>query len=199
VRPNLVSVWYDVLSHADCRHVVAAMNATPGVAGGVLRRGQDAVDGRMRTCTEHAVAAAQAVPVLGAMRAVAREAFPLEGAWLKEMLLDGPKYCSYGPGEYFRAHRDRSDDPDDPIAVRTRSLSFVCFLNAAEPVEGLPSFDGGTLVMYVPAADGSIEPLNIRPSAGTIVTFPSDLLHEVRPVRQGIRYSAVAWLHPRGN
>jgi predicted 2-oxoglutarate/Fe(II)-dependent dioxygenase YbiX len=174
------------------------MEAGTPVLGGVLRAGREAVDTRMRSCTERQVAAARAVPVVEAMTAAGQEALSAAGHPPGEMQLDGPKFCAYGHGEFFRAHVDRSADPRDPDMVRTRSLSLVCFLNGVDASEGLSRFDGGTLVLYVPASDGSIEPVNIRPSAGTIVTFPSDVMHEVRPVRRGVRYTAVAWYATRG-
>jgi predicted 2-oxoglutarate/Fe(II)-dependent dioxygenase YbiX len=152
----------------------------------------------MRSCTERQVTAAQAVPVVEAMMAVGREALSAAGHLPGQMLLDGPKFCAYGHGEFFRAHVDRSADSEDPDMVRTRSLSLVCFLNGVDASDGLPAFDGGTLVLYVPASDGSIETVNIRPSAGTIVTFASDVMHEVRPVRRGVRYTAIAWFAMRG-
>jgi len=34
----------------------------------------------------------------------------------------------------------------------------------------------------------------VWPEAGTLVAFPSSLLHEVTTVEQGERYSLVAWL-----
>ncbi|MGA5552399.1 2OG-Fe(II) oxygenase [Streptomyces pseudogriseolus] len=111
------------------------------------------------------------------------------------MALDGPKLCSYSARDFFRAHRDRSEDPLDPAAVRNRRLSIVCLLNDVTLREGLPSFDGGALVLHLPRPDGSVSPQNVRLEAGSIVTFRSELLHEVRPVRAGVRYCAVGWLY----
>jgi len=81
------------------------------------------------------------------------------------------------------------------MAVRTRVISIVCLLNDADSLGGLPVFDGGALVLHVPKSDGTVTPVNVPLSAGSIVAFSSDLFHEVRPVRSGIRFSAVAWLY----
>lgn len=164
----------------------------PAVNGPVLRSSRDAVDPRLRSCLEHALTAELATPVAAAMREVAGRVggAPRPG----EVRLDGPKFCSYSPGQYFRAHRDRSLDPLDPAAVRNRRLTMVCLLNDADPSDGLPIFDGGALVLHMPHRSGQIRPVNIPPRTGSIVAFPADLLHEVRPVRSGIRYSAISWL-----
>ncbi|MET9450143.1 2OG-Fe(II) oxygenase [Streptomyces cinerochromogenes] len=188
-----VRIWRGALSLPDCRAVVEAMARSAAVAGPVLRRSRDMVDARVRSCSEHPAAADGALPVVAAMRAVAGRA--VEGTGWPRLALDGPKLCSYSARDFFRAHRDRSADPLDPAEVRRRRLSLVCLLNGTAPHDGLPSFDGGTLVVYVPRPDGSVAPRNVPLEAGSIVTFRSDLLHEVRPVRAGVRYSAVGWLH----
>ncbi|GJF32756.1 hypothetical protein KNE206_54560 [Kitasatospora sp. NE20-6] len=186
-------IWRNALSPQDCRAVVEAMAGSTAVTGPVLRRSTDVVDLSMRSCSEHLLAPDRTGPVIAAMREVARKALA-DGRWPR-LSLDGPKFCSYAPGGLFRAHRDSSDDPLDPAVVRRRRLSIVCLLNDSTPRDGLPSFDGGALVVHVPRPDGTVEPENIRLEAGSAVTFRSDLLHEVRPVRTGVRYSAVAWLH----
>jgi predicted 2-oxoglutarate/Fe(II)-dependent dioxygenase YbiX len=98
-------------------------------------------------------------------------------------------------GSFFRPHRDNSDSVLDPGYVQARQLSVVCFLNDGDPSTGLPVFDGGTLVVYVTKLDGLLEPVVIRPTAGSVVVFQADLLHEVRPVKSGCRYSAIGWIH----
>jgi SM-20-related protein len=176
----------------DCRSVIDDMVEATTVAGAVLRHSRDAVDPRLRRCSEHPLAAAQARVVVAAMREVAGQA--LDGCPSGETGLDGPKFCSYAVGEYFRAHRDRSEDPLDPATVRNRRLTIVCLLNDADSAGGLPPFDGGALVLHLPRPNGRIEPMNIKPVAGSVIAFRADLMHEVRPVRSGVRYSAIGWL-----
>jgi predicted 2-oxoglutarate/Fe(II)-dependent dioxygenase YbiX len=186
-------IWPGVLSRAVCARTIAAMHRVASVPGAVLRQGADHLDYAMRACTEHHLAGAQAKEVVDAMRTVAVQA--LSARHLRRAQLDGPKFCSYHRGGYFRGHRDRSLDMDDPLAVRTRVISLVCLLNDAEAVGDLPIFDGGALVLYVPKPDGTIASVNVPLSAGSIVAFSSELFHEVRPVRSGVRFSAVAWLY----
>ncbi len=157
------------------------MTATEPVAGAVLRAGREEVDGRLRVCGEHWLTADLEGMVVDAMRAAI-------GPEHQGLLFNGPRFVSYRPGHYFRAHQDRSEDAADPPEVRLRRLTLVCLLNDADPADGLPTFDGGALVVYGPG------PVNVKPSAGSVVAFDSDLLHEVRPVRSGQRFSSIAWL-----
>lgn len=190
-----LTVWRDVLSRQDCRTAVETMTRSATISGPVLRASSDTVDPTMRRCSEHLTEADGMEPVVNAMRAVASRA--IEGARRKRVALDGPKFCSYTEREFFRAHRDRSEDPRDPAVVRSRILSIVCLLNDTTLHDGLLASDGGALVVYLPGPDGSVTPQSVRLEAGSIVTFRSDLLHEVRPVRAGVRYSAVGWLYDR--
>ena len=73
-------------------------------------------------------------------------------------------------------------------------LSLVCMLNDGNASGGLPTFDGGALIVYSRDASGRINPHTVRAPAGSVISFPADLLHEVRPVRSGTRLSAIAWI-----
>lgn len=179
------AIWHAVLSRDICARTVAAMELAEAQPGRVLRHGAQRHDAAMRACTEHALAPEDARPVAEAFRCVARLVH--NGA---PAHLDGPRFCRYGGGGHFRAHRDRSHDSADSHAVRTRRVSLVCLLN-----DDAPAFDGGALVLYLPESGGRFRPFNAPLSAGSVIAFSSELLHEVRPVRQGTRYSAVAWLY----
>ena len=184
------ALWPGAVSRAVCAGVVAAIEAAEACPGRVLRHGEERHDAAMRNCTEHALSHAAAAAVRQALLAVAAAALP-DGA---AMTLDGPRFCRYRQGGHFRAHRDRSNDHADIASVRGRRISLVCLLNDGGAGDGLPAFDGGTLVLYPASGPERFEPVNAPLRAGSIIAFPSDLLHEVRPVRVGTRYSAVAWL-----
>jgi SM-20-related protein len=188
------TLWERVLSRAECLQTIAAMANVSPTAGDVLRAGADITDRRLRSCFEHVLDSGQGRHVTAALGLIARTVLT-EERHLAGHLLDGPKFCSYPEGGYFRAHRDRSRDRRDPVSVRTRSWSFTCVLNDDDPADGLPTYDGGTFVIYVPDADGRVKTVNVRPPAGSIVIFRADLMHEVRPVRSGTRFAAVAWLY----
>jgi PKHD-type hydroxylase len=65
----------------------------------------------------------------------------------------------------------------------TRKLSFT--LQLSEPEE----YDGGELCLYF-----EDKPTITKKDCGYVCLFPSYVLHEVKPVKQGIRYSLVTWL-----
>jgi SM-20-related protein len=79
----------------------------------------------------------------------------------------------YGEGGYYKVHTD-SRGPD---AAR-RALSWVHYVAARLP----PAFEGGALWVFDPEAPDA-PPVEVTPDDGTTVFFPSELEHEVRPVR----------------
>jgi predicted 2-oxoglutarate/Fe(II)-dependent dioxygenase YbiX len=187
------AVMNGALPRASCMRAIEAMMAAAPRSGGVLRKGEELNDLRLRYCFEHLPDQDIAAVVSETLWTSALAVIDRDEA--SRCGLDGPKFCSYPAGGYFRAHRDHSDDPNDPAYVRHRTLSFSCVLNDDQAAGGLPTFDGGTLVLYVREPNGSVASVNLRPSAGSVVAFRADLMHEVRPVRTGTRFAAVAWLY----
>jgi predicted 2-oxoglutarate/Fe(II)-dependent dioxygenase YbiX len=176
--------WPGAVSRALCARTIAAMEAAGARSGTVLRRGAEEHDPAMRACTEHPLAPADAAAVAQVLHTAGTALLAATGG--AAVALDGPLFCRYARGGHFRAHRDRSSDRADSAVVRGRRISLVCLLNDADST---PAFDGGALVLYP-----GQRPVNAPLAAGTVVAFPADLLHEVRPVRLGTRYAAVAWL-----
>lgn len=83
----------------------------------------------------------------------------------------------YKPGDFHEWHVD--------IGVgeaSTRKLSLVAFLSPRS------SYEGGDLVWNPTAPDYPQE-------QGTVVVFPTYILHRVEPVIRGERCSMVTWLH----
>jgi predicted 2-oxoglutarate/Fe(II)-dependent dioxygenase YbiX len=78
-------------------------------------------------------------------------------------------------------------------------VAAVIFLNG----EGDPSvsagYRGGALTLdglfEQPAAETLAFPLEAE--EGLLVTFPADVMHEVRPVEAGERYTVVTWFEDR--
>jgi PKHD-type hydroxylase len=67
---------------------------------------------------------------------------------------------------------------------RTRKISMVVWLN-----EG---FQGGGFQFHEVYQGKNVINL-IKPKQGTIIMFPSWMMHRVTPVKKGIRYSMVSW------
>lgn len=127
----------------------------------VDRSALDAVEGRLDRC-RRAISDYYAVPL------VERE---------------GAGFIRYPEGGFYRAHRDRADDPSWPDAAR-RSIAAVVFLN--------DDFEGGLLRLFV-----GRESLDITPEEGLLVAFPADVLHEVTVVARGTRDAVVDWFYGR--
>src|SRR5580765_2796005 len=72
---------------------------------------------------------------------------------------------SYGDGDYFRAHAD--DGSPDTAA---RVLSWVIYLDLVKP----RAWYGGNLCLA--------DDVRFRPEDGTVIFFPSSMIHEVTPV-----------------
>jgi predicted 2-oxoglutarate/Fe(II)-dependent dioxygenase YbiX len=89
-----------------------------------------------------------------------------------------------GAGGHHSRHADncRQDEQGDWVANHTphRDVSAICYLN--------DEFDGGE-IFFARAQ------LTVRPRRGLILAFPSDAdhVHEVLPVRSGVRYTMPIW------
>ena len=92
---------------------------------------------------------------------------------------EGPGFLRYLAGGFYRRHRDVLSGSGEDFP---RRISVVMFLTSAGE-----RCEGGALRIYQP------DPFDIAPTAGTLVAFPSDVLHEVLPVTSGIRDVVVDW------
>jgi predicted 2-oxoglutarate/Fe(II)-dependent dioxygenase YbiX len=87
-------------------------------------------------------------------------------------------YLKYDKDGHYRAHVDTFMNPGDP---QTRKLTVLAFLN--------DDFEGGKL--FIQQGEEKMYP----PQApGTVIVFPSYLMHGVEPVTSGIRRSIVTWM-----
>jgi len=102
---------------------------------------------------------------------------------------EGVGFLRYPAGGFYRAHRDRGDDPEWDGAAR-RSVALVVFLNTSRAVSPDGEFDGGVLRLHLPERD-----VDVTPEAGLLVAFPADILHEVTDVRGGTRDTVVDWFY----
>ena len=62
-------------------------------------------------------------------------------------------------------------------------LSLTCFLSAPE------DYDGGELEIDLPGMVHSL-----KPSAGSLVLYPTSAIHRVAPVTRGSRLACVGWI-----
>jgi SM-20-related protein len=106
-----------------------------------------------------------------------------------------PQFLVYRPGDFHQAHH--YTEPDAAEEIARRKVSVVVFLNdqSEEPQEG--SYGGGSLVLggLVPGFGDETRGLPVALPAGSIVAFRSDVLHEVKPVTHGERFTVVSWFY----
>ena len=104
------------------------------------------------------------------------------------------QFTEYKKGQYYDWHCDSNETPyDKPEDVNShgkiRKLSMTLCLT--EPEE----YEGGDLEFAFHDLDGNKQPRiceEIRPK-GSLIVFPSFVLHRVKPVTKGIRHSLVCW------
>ncbi len=105
------------------------------------------------------------------------------------------QFLLYRKGDFYRAHLDRADDPDASALTRERLVSVVVFLNSESDQPQDDAYCGGSLTLYglMDGPQGASLGFPLVGEAGTLVAFPSGLLHEVRPVTDGERCTIVTW------
>jgi PKHD-type hydroxylase len=92
---------------------------------------------------------------------------------------EGFQFTNYvAPSGKYGKHVDRS------MNMPVRKLSISIQLTNHE------EYEGGELILY----DGGEEGVTMHKTQGTLVIFPSYVLHEVMPVTKGERNSLVTWV-----
>ena len=94
-------------------------------------------------------------------------------------------------GDFFRAHSDVLDDTQR-ISWR-RTLTAVIFLNSPDHTQ-MP-YTGGELVLYAFSESGRPKGFPMQIQTGQLVVFPAGLLHEVLPVKSGVRQTVISWFY----
>ena len=108
---------------------------------------------------------------------------------------ESPQFLTYGPGHFYVPHTDSTDDAAAPAEIKQRKISVVVFLNASTTTPDSQGYDGGALVFYglIRMAAFAACGLPLEARAGMLVAFPSNVVHEVRPVTRGRRLTIATW------
>lgn len=91
-------------------------------------------------------------------------------------------FSRYEPGMTYGLHTDDAIMGRGEMRVRT-DLAFTIFLN--EP----NAYEGGAL-----AVDSSLGEQEIKLEAGDAILYPAGSIHQVTPVKEGVRFAAVGWV-----
>lgn len=87
-------------------------------------------------------------------------------------------FAKTGIGMYYRPHTDIP-----VIKSGRRDLSFTLFL------EDKNTFSGGELILNIPP-----EAKSVKLSQGQAIVYPTEYIHEVKPVTSGERVVCVGWI-----
>ena len=102
------------------------------------------------------------------------------------------QYTEYKASEqgFYDWHMDASFQEHrtiDELNMALRKLSFIIFLDQ----HGV-DFEGGTFLINNSTESKASEPSSVN--KGTIIVFPSFLIHKVTPVTKGTRRTLVGWV-----
>ncbi len=105
------------------------------------------------------------------------------------------QFLVYQPGDFFERHRDRAEGDDAPSFSRARSIAAVIFLNGVGDAATAEAYRGGALTLYGLFDQSGADALGfpLEAEEGLLITFPADVMHEVRRVEEGKRYTVVTW------
>jgi SM-20-related protein len=116
---------------------------------------------------------------------------------LKLSGLQRAQFLRYQRGDFFRPHQDLSSHPTHGVTLRSRRISTVLFLNRQSRLPEDEAYCGGELRLF--KVDDHPDPVCcVTGEPGLLVAFASEVLHEVRPVTHGERYTVVSWYTHEG-
>jgi predicted 2-oxoglutarate/Fe(II)-dependent dioxygenase YbiX len=104
-----------------------------------------------------------------------------------------PQFLHYRRGDFFRPHRDSSTHQAHGPDLMARRIAAVLFLNRGTRLPEPASYCGGELRLYRIDAEPADPGICITGEPGMLVAFPADVIHEVRPVTHGERFTVVTW------
>jgi len=106
------------------------------------------------------------------------------------------QFTIYKENQFYDWHPDASPTPYNNNKIpqlnnKIRKLSVTVSLSPAE------EYEGGELEFYYPTDNPELKPFTKKceeiKEQGSVVVFPSYIVHRVKPVTKGTRYSLVVW------
>jgi predicted 2-oxoglutarate/Fe(II)-dependent dioxygenase YbiX len=172
-------VYNDILTEKDCDMLIKLYNTAPDEEAGIGGSSNSTVDKSIRNVNRVILPVYKGV---GARLAAAgldanakRWKFDITRANQSEFL----KYPT-GGGRY-KGHIDTSLIMNEESKTETRKLTVLAFLN--------DDFKGGKFFLQI-----GHEKIYPPQKKGTVLVFPSFILHGVEDVEEGERYSVVTWM-----
>ena len=106
-----------------------------------------------------------------------------------------PQFLHYREGDFFVRHQDGNTEQMEFDHLQVRRISIVVFLNGYSDEPELDTFAGGQLNFYDKDHQSRPEPLifSLKGEPGLLVGFSAHMLHEVKPVVRGNRFTIISW------
>jgi PKHD-type hydroxylase len=100
------------------------------------------------------------------------------------------QYTTYEPGQFYSWHVDQHSEPypDGTFAGMTRKLSITIQLTDPD------DYDDGDFEIRDYCDYDSVQTIKGLRPRGSLLVFPSFLMHRVTPVTRGVRRSLVCWI-----
>jgi len=190
--PGTRLISHRLLSRLECADLRWQLAKSTSVPSRVLQNGVRMLDQRSRRTKK--LEASLEVSALVKEKLESFLPTVRDGLQLQLRSCQTPQFYRYDEGDFFGPHRDNYGRAHSPAEVLARKAAVILFLNDgrhdAEFVNH-DAFEGGLLRLYdvVPGYPS----WTVVPEAGTIVSFPTDVLHEVTAVTRGSRLTAVTW------
>jgi SM-20-related protein len=193
------------LTDFECDGLRATMDWAPRMDGGVREADQpdaEAVDRGGRRASECLVPEDALRSMADRVCWVAPDIESFFGEPLAEY--ETPHFVVYGPGDFYRPHRDLYRDVEVPDPIGRRRIAIVVFLNdplapddpRSADMADAEGFGGGSLRLcsHDLEAFDSDAAWEVPAERGLLVAFRAETWHEVTPVTRGRRYTVVALL-----
>ena len=195
-KPNTDSCFdlYMVRGFFDaetCRELITEMHRSPAGPATVYGRESGSVDERVRKAT-------RLVPSSETVERVRRRLLEYRGEVGEHFGIslsgcEDPQFLRYRVGDFFVAHQDGNTGLLLLDREQSRKVSVVMFLNRQSEAPEADAYAGGSLVFSDWRARQDCREFRLSGEAGTMVTFHSEITHEVVPITHGERYSIVSW------
>ena len=172
-----------LLSAQECDQIVSVLDTlewADGLAPGKLYR--EKVKGNKEIAFQMSPQTAPADEAIKQINhAIMSSSFIRTRMFPKSMV--NPRFNLYSEGGFYGAHADSAFLGDSHRQVRT-DYSMTLFLSEPD------SYEGGELRLSYPSG----EEMRLKEPKGTLLFYPSGVMHEVLPVTSGRRIAFVGWV-----
>jgi PKHD-type hydroxylase len=159
-----------------------------GLEAAAFSDGRASASGSARAVKRN-VEAAETDPATIDLRALVRQALAANSkfdGYARPVRWSPVIFSRYGEADAYGEHVDAPFTRAEDGGEMRADLSFTLFL------EDPAAYEGGELVLEtLPRRQG------VKLAAGSVVIYPTSVLHQVAPVRSGVRLAAVGWLQSR--